>query len=68
MKNRFEFLKTGSCVNVKIQNIGINMEPIHLLSSRRVRKRSEKGAKEFNEDLNELLEMYVQNLSNVDMY
>lgn len=70
-KNRFEFSKkTGSAINLKLQadwNLyGEDVFEFEIIEQ--LEKNLDQTVKEFNEDLNELLELYIQKFSNVDMY
>ncbi len=70
-ENRFEFSKkTGSAINLKLQSdcnkYGLDAFVFEVVEE--LEKNVDQTVKEFNEDLNELLEIYVQKFSNVDMY
>jgi hypothetical protein len=70
-KNRFEFSKKmNSCVNIKLQSdwnkYGIDSFTFEILEE--LEKNVDQNTKEFLEDLNELLEIYIQKLSDKDMY
>lgn len=71
MKNRFEFSKKiGSCVSNKIQSdwnkYGSDSFTFEIIEE--LEKNIEKTAKEFAQELDELLEICMQKFSNVDMY
>ncbi|MDF2865312.1 MAG: nuclease family protein [Clostridia bacterium] len=70
-RNRFEFSKkTNSCINIKLQNdwnkYGSDSFTFEVIEE--LEKNTEKDAKQFSEDLNELLEIYIKNLTTIDMY
>jgi hypothetical protein len=71
IKNRFEFSKKmDSCINCKLQNdwnkYGSDSFDFEIIEE--LEENNEQTAKEFNEDLNLLLEIYLNKLSNEDMY
>jgi hypothetical protein len=70
-KNLFDFSKkTGSCINPKLENdwtkYGSDLFTFEIIE--KLEKNIEQTSKEFTEDLNELLKMYIQSLSNENMY
>jgi len=70
-KNRFEFSKkTGSCINCKLQSDWNKYESSSFAFEivEELEKNSEQSAKDFTEDLNLLLEIYLNKLSNEDIY
>lgn len=70
-RNRFEFTKrTGSGINLKLKRdwdiYGSDNFIFEVVE--KLEKNIDQTAKEFNEDLNELLALYIQKFSNIDMY
>jgi len=70
-RNRFEFNKrTGSGINLKLKRdwdiYGSESFIFEVLEE--LEKSSEQSIKEFNEDLNELLDIYMQKYTNKEMY
>lgn len=70
-RNRFEFSKKcGSGINLKLQSdwnkYGSDAFSFEVVEE--LEKNAEQTPKEFTEDLNELLEMYIQKFSNIEMY
>ena len=71
IKNRFEFSKkTNSCVNTKLQSdwdkYGANSFNFEVIEE--LERNIEQTLKEFNEDLNSLLEIYLENIEIENMY
>lgn len=70
-ENRFIFSKkTGSGISLKLQADWNKYGSDHFIFEvvEELEKNIEQTAKEFNEDLNELLELYIQKLSDIEMY